>query len=139
MMDVNYVMVQYLLGIDVKSAKLEILSAILKGGNSECADIKKINKKVFVDSKLINKVFHHPSEELDGKRIIDYTIDKLKNGNIENIKRRIISNKKCLKFGRICGSFDALNYILEKDKIKEINAMLTKQSELFIKSGGSFK
>lgn len=80
-MEVNYIQVAYVLGIDNIEAKYMLYPHVerFKGIPFDINMPKSVNRDDFVESSLLNKRFRHQSKELDGKDMIEYTIQSIRN------------------------------------------------------------
>ena len=92
----------------------------------------KINKRDLFDSKSLNQIFHHPSPDLDGKDKIEYVINNLRKNCPMYLRKDIAENVSCMKAGKICGKYAALNDILNKEDVEKINSLLRKRREIYI-------
>ena len=131
---VNGSQISFVLGISPAKAKRIIIEHIFY--NKKDAKVK--NKDVF-ESSLLKQVFHHPSIELDGKDIIEFTIKSLNKSVGDSLKKKILEDQKCLKNAKICGKYAVLLQILNEDDIESITAILKRRRSEFIQSGGKFK
>lgn len=79
-MEVNYIQVAYVLGITNIEAKFMLYPFVerFKGRDIYKNTPQKINRNDFVESGLLKKNFSHPSPILDGKDIIEYTVNNLR-------------------------------------------------------------
>lgn len=136
-MKVNYIQCAYVLGIDKLSAKILLFPHTEKFDlsqpvSSQFEEAKKLKADDYVESRFLGKKFRHPSDLIDGKDMIEYTIMSIRK-NPELIFQKVLNYVPVLRKGKLTGIYAPLRYILTERQLQELNTKIQERHIVFLK------
>lgn len=134
-MKVNYIQVAYVLGCDNNEAKLKIYPYTNefdsnKSINEQYFEAKRIRSDVYVESGLLGLKFRHPSDLINNKDIIEYTIMSIRK-NPTPVFKKVLNYVPVLRKGKLTGIYKALRYILTEEQVKDLSDKIRERHEVF--------